>query len=252
MSSPWRKYCDSGLWLPLDLKKFSPEEKLKDVKSFLKLGHLCDMLVKYIKWHIDNDAMTAFAVNESADCREVRTTEFIVKVTGIAAKAVKKAKDSLEACPRLPKRIKDNISVLDNLFEGSLNRQAITDIEDDSDDEDDDVNEDDSNNDDDNDDEDDYEEEWEYEDRDMERLRTMTKVVNKIAEFENHNDDDIKMLRSTYEALVGFYSSLKELSHFTYCYNHYMSHCYTEESEFDTVRDLEEEMGKFELDKYWQ
>ena len=142
----------------------------------------------------------------------------------------------MEACPRLPKRIKDNISVLDNLFEGSLNRQAITDIEDDSDDEDD----------------YDYEEEWEYEDRDMERLRTMTKVVNKIAEFENHNDDDIKMLRSTYEALVGFYSSLKELSHFTYCYNHYMSHCYTEESEFDTVKDLEEEMGKFELDKYWQ
>ena len=198
MSSPWRKYCDSGLWLPLDLKKFSPEKKLKDVKSFLKLGHLCDMLVKYIKWHIDNDAMTAFAVNESADCREVRTTAIIVKVTGIAAKAVKKAKDSLEACLRHPKRIKDNISVLDNLFEGSLNRQAITDIEDDSEDDDDDVNEDDY----------DYEEEWEYEDRDMERLRTMTKVVNKISEFENHNDDDIKMLRSTYEALVGFYSSL--------------------------------------------
>ena len=70
----------------------------------------------------------------------------------------------------------------------------------------------------------------------MERLRTMMKVINKIAEFKNHKDDYFKMLRSTYEALVGFYSSLKELSHFTYCYNHYMSHCYAEESEFDTVR----------------
>ena len=55
----------------------------------------------------------------------------------------------------------------------------------------------------------------------MERLRTMMKVINKIAEFKNHKDDYFKMLRSTYEALVGFYSSLKELSHFTYCYNHY-------------------------------
>ena len=223
--------------MPLHFKKFSPEKKVKDVKSFLKLGHLCDMLVKYIEWHIDNDAMTAFAVNGSADCREVRTTEFIVKVKGIAAKAVKKAKDSLEACPKLPKLFKDNISLLDNLFVGSFNRQwqwqAINDIaefEEDSEDEDED----------------------EYENHDTEILRTMIKFVSKIAEFENHNDDDLKMLRSSYEALAGFYSSLKGLSHFTYCYDHYMSHCYTEESEFETVAELEEEMGEFELDNYWQ
>ena len=223
--------------MPLHFKKFSPEKKVKDVKSFLKLGHLCDMLVKYIEWHIGNDAMTAFAVNGSADCREIRTTEFIVKVKGIAAKAVKKAKDSLEACPKLPKLFKDNISLLENLFVGSFNRQwqAITDIaefEEDSEEE--------------------FEDEDEYENHDTDILRTMIKVVSKIAEFEKHNDDNLKMLRSTFEALAGFYSSLKELSHFTYCYSHYRSHCYCEESEFDTIRDLEEEMGKFELDNYWQ
>ena len=234
-----RYYCDNGSFMPLHFKKFSPEKKVKDVKSFLKLGHLCDMLVKYIEWHIGNDAMTAFAVNGSADCREVRTTEFIVKVTSIAAKAVKKAKDSVEACPELPRRIRDNMSVLDDPFVASYNRQIITDIayfEEDSQ----------------YDYEYDYEDDWEYDDHDMEKLETTTKVVTKIAEFENHNDDDLKMLRSTYEALANWYSSVKELSHFTFCYSHYMSHCYTEEMEFDTVRDLEEEMGEFELDEYWQ
>ena len=247
--SSWDK-CPE--WIPLDLQKFSPEKKSKDVKSFLKLGHLCDMLVKYVEWHIGNDAMDAFAVNESADCREVRTTEFIEKVKGISAKAIKKAKDSLETYPQLPKRIKDNMSLIDNLFVGTLNRQAISDItgefEEDSNEEDEDEDEDVE----DEEDEYDYEEEWEYENHDMEKLRTMTQVVAKIAKFENHNDDNLKMLRSTFEALAGFYSSLKELSHFTYCYSHYRSHCYCEESEFDTIRDLEEEMGKFELDNYWQ
>ena len=223
--------CIHGSYIPRDLTKFFPEKESKNVKSFLKLGHLCEQLVKYVEFHIQNDPFDGFGVN-GADDREDQTTEFIAKVTGIAAKAVKKAKDSLEASPNLPKKIKDNMSVFDNPFVGHYNMAESEDE----------MDEDDS----------DYNSDGEYVDSDTERLRTTSKVVTKIARFESHSEDDLKILRSTYEALAGIYSSLKELSHFTYCYSHYMSHCYTEESEYQTVWDLEDEMGAFEMAEYWQ
>ena len=99
--------------LPKEFKMFSPKEESKDAKSFLKLGHLCDMLVKYIEFHTDNDTNHAFGVNGAGDCED-RAGEFIVKVKVIATKSIKKAKDSLEGRPKLPKRIKDKMSILDD------------------------------------------------------------------------------------------------------------------------------------------
>jgi len=186
--------------LPKDFKKFSPEEESKDVKSFLKLGHLCDMLVKYIEFHTDNDTNHAFGVNGAGDCED-RAGEFIVKVTAIADTAVKKARDSLEGRPKLPKRIKDKMSILDNPFVDGY---------------------------------------------DM-------KVIAKIAEFEDHSEDDIKKLRSTHEALAGFYSSLKELLHSSYCHDHGRNQRRAfEDSDIEAIAELEEKMGEFELVEYWQ
>ena len=183
-----------------DFKEFSPEEESKTVTSFLKLGHLCDMLVRYIKFHINSDTNQAFGVNGGAD-GEDRTTEFMKKVNEIAAKAIHKAKDSLEGRPKLPKRIKDKMSILDNPFVDGY---------------------------------------------DM-------KVIAKIAEFEDHSEDDIKKLRSTHEALAGFYSSLKELLHSSYCHDHGRNQRRAfEDSDIEAIAELEEKMGEFELVEYWQ
>ena len=134
------------------------------------------------------------------------------------------------------------MSVFDNPFGGHYNVENFSDTAESEEDSEDEIDEDDS----------DYNSDGEYVDRDTERLRTTSKVVTKMAEFESHSDDDLKILRSTYEALAGVYSSLKKLCHFTYCYSHYMSHCYSEESVYQTVWDLEDEMGEFELAEYWQ
>ena len=187
--------------LPKELKMFSPKEESKDVKSFFKLGHLCDMLVKYIEFHTDNDTNHAFGVNGAGDCED-RAGEFIVKVKAIAVKCVKKAKDSLEGRPKLPKRINDKMPILDNPFVDGY---------------------------------------------DM-------KVIAKIAEFEDHSEDDIKKLRSTHEALAGFYSSLKNLNHSTYCHDHGRNQRrWFEDTDIENIAELEEKMGEFELlAEYWQ
>ena len=148
--------------MPKEFKKFTPEEESKTVRSFLKLGHLCDNLVKYIEFHIKNDINHAFGVNGAGDCED-NAGEFIVKVTQIAVKAVQKAKDSLEACPNLPKKIKDNMSVYDNPFVGHYNMEDFSDMAESEDE----MDEDDS----------DYNSDGEYVDSDIERLRTTSKVV---------------------------------------------------------------------------
>ena len=185
--------------MPKELKKFSPNDEPETVASFLVLGHLCDKLVKYIEFHIKNDMNQAFGVNGGAD-GEDRTTEFIVKVTSIAAKAVQKAKDALEARPKLPKRIRDKMSILDNPFTDGY---------------------------------------------DM-------KVITKIAEFENHSVEDLEMLRSTYVALTGIYSSLKKLCHYTYCHDHGRGQRRSWENDCMAVLEFEDEIGAFELAEYWQ
>ena len=185
--------------MPKDFKKFSPDEDSKTVTSFLKLGLLCDKLVKLIEFHIDNDTNNAFGVNGGAD-GEDRTTEFVEKVGGIAAKAVQKAKDSLEGRPKLPKRIRDKMSILDDPFvDGS-------DI----------------------------------------------KVISKIADFEDHSEDDLKMLRETYESLAGIYSSLKSFGHFIYCHDHGRAQNYSWDTDCETVLEFENEIGGFEVAEYWQ
>jgi len=186
--------------MPKNFKKFSPEEDCNDVKSFLKLGHLCDMLVKYVEFHINNDTNNAFGVNGAGDCED-RAGEFIVKVTGIAAKAVQKAKDSLEGRPKLPKRIKDKMSILDNPFVDGYD----------------------------------------------------IKIITKMAEFEDHSADDLKMLKSTYKALSGFYSSFKELRHSTYCHEHGKTFRRgSEDSDIEAIAELEQELSDFEMAGYWQ
>lgn len=185
--------------MPKEFKKFTPEEESKTVRSFLKLGHLCDNLVKYIEFHIKNDINQAFGVHGAGDCDD-NAGEFIVKVTQIAVKAVQKAKDSLEAHPKLPKRIKDKMSLLDNPF---------------------------------------------GEGYDM-------KIITKIADFENHSEDDLEMLRSTHEALAGIYSSIKKFSHYTYCHDHGRAQRNNEERDCEDVAQFEGELSGFEFAGYWQ
>ena len=184
--------------MPKEFKEFSPKEESKTVTSFLKLGHLCDMLVRYIEFHINNDENDAFGVNGGAD-GEDRTTGFIEKVYVISAKAIKKAKDSLEGLPKLPKRIKDKLSILDDPFVDGYD----------------------------------------------------IKVIAKIAEFENHSEDDIKELRDTHEALAGFYSELKSFCHFIYCHDHGRAQRRSWEDDCETVFNFEEKIGGFEVAKYW-
>ena len=181
-----------------DFKEFSPDEESKTVTSFLKLGHLCDMLVRYIKFHINSDTNQAFGVNGGAD-GEDRTTEFMKKVNEIAAKAIQKAKDSLEGRPKLPKRIKDKMSTLDDLFVDGYDMKAVA----------------------------------------------------KMAEFEDHSEDDLKELRDTHEVLAGFYSSLKSFCHFIYCHDHGRAQRRSWEDDCFTVLYFEDKIGAFKVAKYW-
>ena len=185
--------------MPKDFKKFTPEEESKTVTSFLKLGLLCDKLVKYIRFHINSDMNDAFGVNGGAD-GEDRTTDFMAKVRGIAAKAVQKAKDSLEGRPKLPKRIKDKMAIFDDPFADGY---------------------------------------------DM-------KVIAKMADFEDHNEVDLKKLRDTYESLAGFYHSLKNFCHYIYCHDHGRAQRRAWENDCETVFEFENEIGGFEVDEYWQ
>ena len=185
--------------MPKDFKKFSPNEESGTVASFLKLGHLCDKLVKYIEFHTDHDTNNAFGINNKGELQD-RTTEFIVKVTSIAAKATQKAKNALEARPKLPKRIRDKMSILDNPFVDGYD----------------------------------------------------IKVITKIAEFENHSVEDLNMLRCTYSSLAGFYSSLKNLCHYTYCHDHGRGQKRSYENDCQAVFEFEKEIDGFELAEYWQ
>ena len=185
--------------MPKEIKKFTPEEDPKTVRSFLKLGCLCDILVKYVEFHTSNDENNAFGVNGAGDCED-KAGEFVVKITSIAEKSVQKAKHALGLRPKLPKRIKDKMSILDDPFQDGYD----------------------------------------------------VKIINKMAEFEDHSKDDLQMLRCTYEALASFFSDLKKLCHFTYCHDHGRAQRNSEDGDIEDVAQLEEEMGRFELAEYWQ
>ena len=180
--------------MPKDFKKFSPEDEAKTIESFLKLGYLCDKLVKYVEFHKKNDVHDAF------DCEQDCTDPFVTKVTGIATKAVQKAKESLEGRPKLPKRIKDKLSILDDLFQEGFD----------------------------------------------------IKIITKMAEFEEHKEKDIKILRSTYEALADIYATIKKLGHYAYCQDHGSARKIRYESDCEDIGQLQEEMNEFELAEYWQ
>ena len=77
-------------------------------------------------------------------------------------------------------------------------------------------------------------------------------VLKEISVFENHSEEDIKVLRSTFKTLAEIYSDVQDLHHFTYCPHHGTAIKVHYEYDCEDGWNLEEKMCEFELPDYWK
>ena len=77
-------------------------------------------------------------------------------------------------------------------------------------------------------------------------------VITEISVFENHSDEDVKILRSTHKSLAEIYDCVGSLGHFTYCHDHGRATKRCWEDDCDDVMRLEMKMCEFELPEFWK
>ena len=77
-------------------------------------------------------------------------------------------------------------------------------------------------------------------------------VLTEMSVFENHSDDDVKILRSTHKDLADIYDLVAGLGHYTYCHDHGRATKRSWEYDCDDIMRLEEKMDEYELPEFWK